>query len=155
MSDLDLRERTLQYLATHNVATLASASAEGPWASPVFYANDGFTLYFVSDPGTRHGTAVGGGACIGAAITEDHRDWTTIQGIQLTGICRPVDESERPRATVVYLAKFPFAAGFLDPAGPMYARTGAKVVFYALQADSLWFTDNRYGFGHREHLALK
>ena len=34
--------------------TIATAKGETPWAASVFYANDGFALYFLSDPDSRH-----------------------------------------------------------------------------------------------------
>lgn len=46
--------RLLAYITAHNTLTLATEQNGRPWASSLFYANDGFTLYFVSDPDTQH-----------------------------------------------------------------------------------------------------
>ncbi len=155
MTNHDLKERLLTYLRARNVAVLATAGPDGPWAAPVFFASDGFTLYFVTNPTTRHGTDIGAGARIAAAITEDHRDWQGIAGIQLQGFCAPVPEGDRPGAAAIFLEKYPFTRSFLDPAGPMYEKAGRKVSFYRLQPETLLFTDNAQGFGHRERLALE
>ena len=45
-----LRTEILSYLATHNVMTIASCHENLPWAAAVFYASDGFDLYFLSNP---------------------------------------------------------------------------------------------------------
>lgn len=155
MSEAALRQRLLDYLRSHNVAVLATAGDGGPWATPVFFASQEFTLYFVSDPKTRHGTDIGAGARVAAAITEDHRDWQSIQGIQLEGLCAPVPPEQRGEAAALFMAKYTFTSAFLDPGGSMYERAGRNVIFYRLVPDAVWFTDNTRGFGQREHLDLQ
>lgn len=155
MAAITLREQVDAYLGGHSVLTLATAGPEGPWAAPVFFAADGLTLYFVSDPETRHGRAIGAGARVAGAITEDYRDWAAIQGLQVEGLCRPVEPAEQQAALAVFVGKYPFAALFLDPSGPMYEKAGSKVRFYRLVPDGLWLTDNTQGFGHREQLELE
>jgi len=150
MSDSTLRERLLAYLQRRCVVTLATVGPDGPWSTPVFYASDGFRLYFVSDPATRHGQNIGQGARVAATVTEDHHEWTAIQGIQLAGTCRPVESAGDAAARTAFLAKYPFAVAFLDPNGPLYEKAGRKSVFYQLDPDGLWFTDNTRGFGSRE-----
>ena len=82
MSDA-LRERVLAYLRGHRVMTLATQGPEGPWAAAVFYASDGFTLYFLSAPSTRHCIDIARHARVAATIQEDYADWPQIQGVQL------------------------------------------------------------------------
>jgi len=155
LTETNLSERLQAYLSNHHVVTLATADPDGPWAAPVFYASAGFTIFFVSNPTSRHGQGIGDGSSVAAVITEDHRDWEAINGVQIQGRCRPATLDEREQALDVFLVKFPFARNFLDPAGPMYQRAGSKVIFYRLDPDSLWFTDNARGFGHRERLDLR
>ena len=49
-----LHQRVLAYLGEHRVMTLATQGRDGPWAAAVFYASEGFDLYFLSSPSTRH-----------------------------------------------------------------------------------------------------
>ena len=49
-----LRDQATAYVEGHNVMTLATHGPEGVWAAAVFYANDGFTLQFLSAPSSRH-----------------------------------------------------------------------------------------------------
>ncbi|BDG59092.1 pyridoxamine 5'-phosphate oxidase family protein [Caldinitratiruptor microaerophilus] len=147
---VDVRALALDLLARRRVLILSTADREGPWAAPVFFAADGFRLYFVSDPATRHGRAIGGGATVAGAVTADFERWQDIEGLQLEGFAAPVGSAEHEaRARAVYLARFPFAAEFLSPGGPLYERAGRKVAWYALDVRRLWLTDNRLGFGTR------
>lgn len=146
----DARARALDLLNRRRVLVLSTADREGPWAAPVFFAADGFRLYFVSDPASRHGRAIGRGAAVAGAVTGDFEDWQDIEGLQLEGFAAPAGGAEHEaRARAVYLARFPFAAAFLDPVGPFYERAGRKVTWYALDVRRLWLTDNRLGFGTR------
>lgn len=147
-------DRIRAYLAAHHVLTLATQGPEGPWAAPLFYAAADLTLYFVSSPGSRHGRNLGAGGRAAAAIAEPYRDWQEIQGVQLEGVAAPLSGAERAAALAVYLARFPFAAAFLDPAGPLYPAAGQKVSLYRLQPQRLALTDNRVAFGHRDWLEV-
>ncbi|WP_426512236.1 pyridoxamine 5'-phosphate oxidase family protein [Dactylosporangium sp. McL0621] len=53
---MDLEAYARQMLDENRYVVLGTADADGePWVSPVFYALDGYaTLYWLSDPGTRH-----------------------------------------------------------------------------------------------------
>ena len=74
VSDPGARGRALDYLAGHNVMTLATHGPEGPWAAAVFYVSDGFDLYFISSPGSRHSRNVAAQAAAAATVQEDYRD---------------------------------------------------------------------------------
>ena len=100
--------RVQDYLDRHNVMTLATHGPAGPWAAAVFYARDGLRLYFVSSPGSRHGRDLEASRRAAAAIHEDDRGWTEIQGVQLEGRVAPVDDADLPRVRAIYSAKFPF-----------------------------------------------
>jgi len=156
----DLRATILQYLKEHNVATLATYGQGGPWAAAVFYVNDeDFSLYFLSNPETRHGRDLAANPQVAAAIHEDYRDWRRIKGVQLEGQAGLVTSPlELAKAWSLYLAKFPFVKGFLRAPGEFleeYAPRMGHVRFYRLVTIRLWFTDNEQGFGHREQLLLR
>jgi len=173
--DAALKQRVLDYLDRHNVMTLASRDATGaPWAAPVFYARDGFDLYFLSSPqGSRHGRDIGRDAPVAASITEDYQlselsDWSLIQGVQLEGRAAPVDgEAETHRATAAYAAKFPFTAPYLKaiagfpkvvarleriiatlPGATDFAAT-LENRLYRLTPQAVWFVDNASSFEKR------
>lgn len=98
MSDDAARE----YLAGHNVMTLATHGPMGLWAAAVFYVNDGWQLYFLSAGHTRHATNLAASPRVAATIQEDYADWEAIKGIQLEGTVRLLEGGARALAIVHY-----------------------------------------------------
>jgi hypothetical protein len=143
------RERALAYLESHSVATLATCGPDGPWAAAVFYASEGFRLYFLSLPSTRHGRNLAADSRAAATVQEDYRDWPEIKGVQMEGPTTVLDGFERHRATGLYFRKFPLVA---DPAEPKIAAALSRVAWYCLVPDRVYFVDNAAGFGHRDQV---
>jgi uncharacterized protein YhbP (UPF0306 family) len=142
-----LQTAVLDYLAAHNVVTVATQGAEGLWAAAVFYVNEGFNLYFLSAPHTRHSRNLAGNTAVAATIQEDYQEWTAIKGIQLEGHCTLLGGPEREGAIVRYAAKFPIIA---DTAPPQVAQAMNKIGWYKIVPARLYFIDNSLGLGHRD-----
>jgi uncharacterized protein YhbP (UPF0306 family) len=140
-----MREKALAYLAAHNVMTLATRSV---WAAAVFYANEGFDLYFVSSPTSRHARDLAAEPRVAAAIHEDYRDWRAIQGIQLTGTVARLDGAAREAALACYRDKFDFLKGSGAGIARVLEALG-KAACYRLTAGEVYFVDNSAGFGTR------
>jgi uncharacterized protein YhbP (UPF0306 family) len=145
-----MRERALAYLAAHNVMTLATCGADGPWSAAVFYASEEFTLYFVSSPGSRHARELAREPRVAAAIHEDYRDWRAIQGIQLAGRVERLAGESREAALACYRGKFAFLESVT---GPVLAALG-KAAVYRLTPSELHWIDNAAGFGARTPVHL-
>src|SRR5689334_18476877 len=96
----------LAYMRDHITMTIATAREGQPHAATVFYANDGFDLFFISDVGTVHGQDALANPRVFVTISQDYADWQQIQGIQLSGVAEIVKDATR--AGDVYGAKFPF-----------------------------------------------
>jgi len=151
MSD-ETRERILAYLAAHNTLTLATAHDGKPWANAVFYANDGYTLYFVSDPKTRHADHLKENASVAGTIQDEQKDWRLIQGIQLEGHCEEITNPvESAKALAVYAAKFPFIGDMLR-APKELASAMLKVRWHKLTPVWIRLIDNTRGFGFKEEI---
>jgi uncharacterized protein len=148
-----LRERVQEYLRDHHVTTLASYGAEGVWAAAVFYANDGFAIYFLSSPTSRHGRNLAANPRVSAAIHEDYSDWREIKGVQMEGIASVLAGHEEETARRLYGAKYP-VVGKLEQAPAAIVKALAKVRWYKLVPERLYFIDNSAGFGHREEIDL-
>lgn len=148
-----LRKKTLAYLADHNVMTLATSGPEGLWAAAVFYVNDGFTLYFLSAPTTRHSQNIAAQPKIAATIQEDYKDWPEIKGIQLEGKAQQIKGREQAAAIVRYGQKFPIV-GNLTKAPAEIARAMSKIGWYKVVPERLYFIDNSLGLGHRDEVVL-
>jgi hypothetical protein len=150
MSD-ERRATALAYLCEHNVMTLATAGPYGLWAAAVFYVSDGFTLYFLSAPTSRHSRNLAAQPAVSATIQEDYDDWRTIKGIQLEGEAVRIEGREAEDAWQAYGRKFPFVA---PAAHAPAALVGAlsRIAWYRLVPAHLHFIDNQLGFGHRDEL---
>ncbi|MBI3090431.1 MAG: pyridoxamine 5'-phosphate oxidase family protein [Candidatus Tectomicrobia bacterium] len=158
--DEQLKQDVLDYLATHNTMTLATVADGGqPMAATVFFANEGFTLFWLSDPKTRHSQNLQREARLAVTVTEDYKDWRKIRGIQMEGRARVVSGlRDHARALRVYLGKFPFVGEFIKPEGSMFKRFAHKlgnIKFYTMEGEQLWFTDNEREFGFKGELLLK
>ena len=153
----DLRRCILDYLESHNVMTIASCQDNVPWAAAVFYASDGFDLYFFSNPRSRHGTYMAANPQVSAAIHEDYSDWREIRGIQLEGRAEQLRSLKlQARFWEVYQRKFPFVKQFFH-AGALRELLQTKLAgirLYRIVPTTIWYLDNSRGFGHREMLEV-
>lgn len=144
-----LRATARDYLRARNVMTLATMGDDGPWAAAVFYANADFTLYFVSSPASRHSRNLAVRPRVAVTVQEDYRDWSAIKGLQIEGTARAIAGPEQVAASAAYRAKFPFV-GF---AGTLAAAL-AKVTWYKVEPDRVYYLDNSIRFGYREEIVL-
>lgn len=144
-----LRVTALDYLRTHNVMTLATVGDDGPWAAAVFYANVDFTLYFVSAPDARHSRAIASRPRVAVTVQEDYREWSAIKGLQIEGSARVIVGPEQSAASATYRAKYPFVGIASTLAAAM-----AKVAWYKVEPDRVFYLDNAVRFGFREEIRL-
>lgn len=153
VSQDELRQRVRRYLEAHSVLTLATAGPQGPWAAAVFYAGDEHGLVFLSSPSTRHASELARQPRVAATVQDDTADWAAIKGVQLEGTATELQSDERDEAQRLYARKFPLVAG--GPGAPAaIAQALAKVRWYRLRPERLFFVDNSLGFGHRDELLL-
>lgn len=155
----DVRAEALAYLVSRNTVSLATLGPDGPWAATVFYANVDFTLYYLSEPKTRHVQNILGNPSIAATINEDYRDWQQIKGIQMEAICQEVTaKRELARAIAAYIRKYPFVAQFLSPGqlltGMRVAGRALDVRLYRVAPTRLLYLDNERGFSNRQEVPL-
>ncbi len=149
---VELRAQALRYLETHNALTLATVGPEGPWAASLFYVNDAFLLYWLSDPRTRHSQNIARNPHVAVTINEDYRDWRLIQGIQMEGTAEQIGtirDVEGPMR--LYAAKYPFLSNWRDPP-PTLAKALGTARVYRLTPTRVLFVDNTKAFGHREEV---
>ena len=133
----------LAYMGEHITMTLATARDGQPRAATVFYANDGFDLYFISDPDSVHSQDLLDNPRVFVTISQDYADWQAIRGIQLSGSAEVLEDSAR--AGEVYAAKFPFVAGF--PA--------AAITYWKITAEWVRLVDNIVAFAHKDEIDLR
>lgn len=149
-----LPEKVLDYLKARHAMSIASCGAEGVWAATVFYVHDGFTLYFLSSPTTRHSRNIAHDARIAITIQEDCADWHEIKGIQAEGRAVEIGGAEENRARELYGEKYP-VVGKIAQAPAFIVKALAKVRWYRFEPEKLYFIDNAAGFGRREAVEFR
>jgi uncharacterized protein YhbP (UPF0306 family) len=147
---MTMREQALQYLQNHHVMTLATVDPAGVWAAALFYTSQEFDIFFLSAAHTRHAQNVITNPKVSATIQENYTDWTQIKGIQLEGTVIQLHGQQKKEAINHYLAHFPF----IQNAGQPIEKALAKVSWYCLTPQKLYFIDNSKGFGQREEILL-
>jgi uncharacterized protein YhbP (UPF0306 family) len=150
---MTLVNRVQRHLQTHSVATLATNGSDGVWAAAVFYVHDGWDLYFLSSPTSRHCVNMADGAGVAATIQADYSDWPGIKGVQLQGLVQQLVGDAETRARHLYGLKFP-VVGKLAQAPAAIVKALAKVGWYRLTPKRLLYIDNSVAFGHREEVDL-
>jgi uncharacterized protein YhbP (UPF0306 family) len=151
----ELRAAVMAYLAERHSLTLATNGPGGPWAAGLYFASSGLTLYFLSDPASRHCHDIAANPRVAAAIHEDYKDWREIRGIQLEGTAEPVTgAADRARAWELYLAKFPFVRQFRVGDALEIMGRAVRSQFYRVVPSRVFYLDNRKGFSHRDELIL-
>ena len=146
-------QNALAYLRDHNVLNLATSGPEGIWSAAVFYANEGFALYFLSAATSRHSRNIAGNPDVAGTVHEDYRDWPKIKGIQFEGAAAQLDGEEKEHAVRQYGKKFPDIS---EPgtAPKEIAAALVHVAWYRVRPKRIYFIDNALGFGHREEVPL-
>jgi uncharacterized protein len=149
MEARDPRQLALAYLAAHHVMTLATSGSDGVWAAPVFYAHHEFTIYFLSASHTRHVRHLSENPYAAAAVHEQDKDWTAIRGIQLEGAVTQLAGAKRAAAIARYVARFPYISTERE-----LAAAFARMSWFELRPERLYFIDNSQGLGHRDEVRL-
>ena len=149
----EVRAQVLSYLRDHRVVTLATGADGDPWAAAVFYVSDGFRLFFLSSPTSRHSLNLARNPRVAATIQEDYADWLEIKGIQLEGLASEITGDQEQLARQLYGEKFPLV-GKLAQAPAAIVEAMAKVRWYQVVPERLFFVDNAAGFGRRAEIDL-
>lgn len=153
-----LRDHVLSFLEAQPVLTLATVDHEGPWAAAVFYASEGFVLYFLSGPASRHARALRADPRVAIAISDWTEGWRAIRGVQMEGSAeRVLAAAERSRVLARFLRKFPdVAVALLDGVrNPDLARAYQTAEAFRIRPSCLFWVDNQGGLGPREEVPLE
>src|SRR5581483_10079846 len=138
----EIRARMLAYMRNHVTMTLATAGAGEAHAATLFYANDGFDIFFLSSPSSVHSEHIMANPGVFLTISQDYDDWRRIQGLQIRGRASLLQDDSRARD--VYIGKYPFVAAFPESD----ARYWHIAVYWAQMID------NTVGFAHKDELDL-
>ena len=104
MDVLDLG-RLLSFLQAHTALGLATDGGEAPWASILFYANDGSTLYFMTEPDKRLVVNIASNPRVAATVVDEGDGLSTACGVQMVGrVAEVTTPAEAARGRALLLA---------------------------------------------------
>lgn len=154
MSESPLDERIAEFLAAHHVMSLATSAGGAVHAASLMYAVDGFALYWMSDPKSRHSQELENNPIVAATIAPDYADFKAIRGLQIAGTAaRLTAGGDIVHASALMLRRYGFLRALA--AGPAALRQAfERGGFYRLLPQSITLIDNSLGFGHKETLTV-
>lgn len=143
------------FLSAHHVITLATSAGEAAHAASLMYAHQGYVLFWMSDPDTRHSRELEANSRVAATVAPDYTDFRAIRGLQIAGVAaRLTAPREIERARTLMEQRYAFLRELAR--GPEALRAAyAKAGHYALQSERITLVDNTRGFGHKETLVIR
>jgi len=134
-----------------SLATVVEGAAH---AASVMFALENFSLYWTSDPGTRHSLAIEREAHVAATVAPDYSDFRLIRGVQIAGRARRLSAAdEAAHARELLRGRFPFLRE-LDALPAALRAALDKTAYYRLDPDAIAWIDNTKGFGNRHTLRI-
>ncbi len=148
------RANCLALIQDARVMTLATGEHQekGSWAAPVYYLYEMPGFYFFSNPNSRH-ICKGLDHLCAAAIFKDDPDPANLEGVQMSGTIEKCQAGPGSgRIALAYVRQFKILANtesLLE-----YFKTKFHARLYQFLPDSVYYMDNRIGFGAREKIDL-
>src|SRR3989338_4075070 len=91
---MDIKSKILEVLSHGHLMSLATVDDGGPWVADVVYVYDeGFSIYWMSDPEVRHSKAILENAQVAGTITISNKSKEPNLGLQFTGKAEKIDGS--------------------------------------------------------------
>ncbi len=135
------------YLLGHKKMTLATVSPEGKAiAHTVQYASKVNTVYFFTKPTQRKVKNINANPAVGYTVDQDYEDWSKIQGVQMQGNARVLeDRADVNAAFMLFAEKFPHMAAM----GTAFLEHHVIVEVKPVKGR---FLDNTAGFGYYDEV---
>jgi uncharacterized protein YhbP (UPF0306 family) len=149
----ELRGRIEAFLAAHHVMSLATIGREGPHAASLFYAPDGLSLIWISDPASRHSRDIDAEPRVAATVATDYAHFERIRGLQIWGAARRVEQNDRARYLTLLEARYAFLKHSAEGPKKMHDAY-AQSAIYRLDPGRIVLIDNTRKFGHKDTLNL-
>ncbi len=152
MADAALEAEIRAFLDAQHVMSLATVIDGAAHAANVMYAIEGLSLFWTSDPGSRHSLAIEREPRVAATIAPDYADFRAIRGVQIAGRARRLaDAAEAAHARELLRQRYAFLRELEAAPGALRAAVD-KAAYYRLDPDSLTLIDNTRKFGDKRTL---
>lgn len=118
--DKKTEEFILDILQSHKLLTLATLREDGyPQANSVSYANDGLTLYFVTDATASKVKNIAHSNKVSLTVDKEYEDWSKIRGVSMAATAEVItDPQEIEKAMGLLAQKFPLLLEMPEPEKP-------------------------------------
>lgn len=150
------RDAALALSQNESTLTLATADESGPWSAPVYYVCHRGRFYFFSSPQSRHIRQATDSGKAAASLFQAADSWQAIRGLQMVGALKRVQSMALSiKVIAIYLNRFAFVGDFFpDHPAPDLAAffSRFKARLYAFTPTSVYYIDNRFGFGSRQRI---
>ena len=127
-----MSESAYEFLASHELLTLATASSSGvPHAAAVFYVSEGSTVFFSVPPESETGQNLAANAKASVAVADvpdPGEDWSAARGIQVSGAVSQLDGDEADSISTRFGERYPHL-GAIVTHSPFF-RLDPEVVEY-------------------------
>lgn len=152
----ELQRDIESFLAAHHVMGLATMADDATvHAASLFYAVDGLSLVWTSDPAARHSGHLETQRRVAATVAPDCADFQAVRGLQIAGVARRLrDAAEVERASARMRQRYPFLDQ-LASGPPALREAWARAGFYRLDPERITLIDNSRGFGHKAALQVR
>lgn len=147
-----IKETILEFLNSHHTMSLSTSKDDRPFAASLFYANDQFTIYFLSSFSSQHAQNLSQNPHVAITINQDYSEWRMIKGLQIRGKAYRVFEEELPVAVNVYSEKHPFVKLILEDR--RFSPKVADVQFFKVIPETIRFIDNEIAFGYKVEIQV-
>ncbi|MDD3647220.1 MAG: pyridoxamine 5'-phosphate oxidase family protein [Candidatus Dojkabacteria bacterium] len=150
-----MKVEVLRFLESNINLTLATSKGTQSWCSVVIFASDNdFTLYFTSDPTSRHVKELEKNPKVSFAINHERIEKGYIKAIQGEGVASKLSLKEIPHTSKVYLKKFPFSKSFLPGLKKILSK-GFRWQFYKIIVTKIFYMNKRlYDEGKRSEYEI-
>ena len=151
-------ERALVFLKEHHVMSLSLADTGVPHCCSLMYAHRGFTLYWLSDPQTRHSILIDdseGGVPAMVTIAPDCSHFQNVRGLQLTGHAVRVRNLKEIAVTLIMLQHRYSLPVEMGRQASALASAMLKARIYRFTPQKAVFIDNAAGFGAKSQFTIE
>jgi len=146
-----------EFFDEHYCLHLATNGPDGPWSSTVFYVRDGYDLFFISDPTTRHAKNIAASGRAAATVNSDVKHWTDVKGLQMEGAVTVVDSIlERTKVFGSFLLRYPFMKDLFAAAAEAAKQVGhaTEHTVYRFRPGRLYHIDQQLSPGVRREIPI-
>ena len=148
----NIKETILGFLNNHHTMSLATSRDDCPFAASLFYANDGFIIYFLSSPVSQHSLNLSQNPNVAITINKDYSEWRMIKGLQIIGKADKVPEEELPIVIKTYSEKHSFVRLILWDRN--FSSRIVDVGFFKVIPETVRLIDNEVGFGYKVEIHI-